>query len=241
MEVSAMVAVNLILGIASLVTSVTGFGYGLVAAPFIILILPPYMAVPVVLMSWLPLALLLVADCFREINLPRIGQLYICAMVGVPAGTYVLAYADDDTMRIVISAITLLAAVSMLRRPGRPLRRESFFLCVAGLLSGLVGGGSGITGPPVVLLGLKQQWEQRAFRADLIGYFFILHASMLILYHNFGLLEQGTLTLSLWSLPGVLMGYFAGMRLKNLVSQSLYRYLAIGIVGLGSILALLFR
>ena len=64
---------------------------------------------------------------------------------------------------------------------------------------------------------------------------------MLILYHNFDLLEQGTLTLSLWSLPGVLMGYFAGMRLKNLVSQSLYRYLAIGIVGLGSILALLFR
>ena len=86
-----MVAVNLILGIASLVTSVTGFGYGLVAAPFIILILPPYMAVPVVLMSWLPLALLLVVDCFREINLPRIGQLYICAMVGVPAGSAILS------------------------------------------------------------------------------------------------------------------------------------------------------
>jgi|AP95_1055475.scaffolds.fasta_scaffold05412_2 uncharacterized membrane protein YfcA len=241
MEPSAIIAVNAILGIASLVTSVTGFGYGLVATPFMCLMLSPSMAVPVVLMSWLPLALLLVYDCFKEMNLSRIGRLYICAMIGVPAGAYGLSHAEDDTMRIFIGAITLLAAVSMLRRPRGPLRREPFFLCAAGLLSGVIGGGTGITGPPVVLLGLKQQWEHPGFRADLIGYFFVLHASMLILFRNVGLLEQSTLSLSLWSLPGVLVGYFAGMRLKNLISPSLYRRLAIGIVGLGGVLAVLFR
>lgn len=241
MELSAIVTVNLILAMASLVTSVTGFGYGLVAAPFMILIFPPSVAVPLVLMSWLPLALLLVVDCFREMSLRRVGRLYLCAMVGVPAGAYGLSHADDDTMRSVIGAITLLSALAMLRRPGKPLRQEGFFLCAAGLLSGILGGGSGITGPPVVLLGLKQKWEHRGFRADLIGYFFVLHASMLILFRNFGLLEQGTLLLSLYSLPGVLVGYFGGMRLKNLVSPTLYRHLAIGIVGLGGLLAVLFR
>ncbi len=241
METDAIVTVNLILGAASLVTSVTGFGYGLVAAPFMILILPPYAAVPVVLMSWLPLAAILTVDCFREMTLSRIGRLYVCALVGLPLGAYSLAHAADDTMRLFIGVVVLLGALTMLRHPGTALQRERLFTCAAGLLSGLMGGGSGITGPPIVLLGIKQQWPHEGFRADLIGYFLILHASMLVVFGDFGLVDRSTLVQSAWAMPGVFAGYFIGMRLRKLVSQATYRYVALGIVCAGGTLALIFR
>ena len=52
--------VNAVLGVAALVASVTGFGYALVAIPFLVLLLPPAKAVPLVLISWFPIAIFLV-------------------------------------------------------------------------------------------------------------------------------------------------------------------------------------
>lgn len=234
----SVIAANAILGAAALVTSITGFGYALVATPLLVTIMPPHLAVSLVLISWLPLAVLLVRDSFRDMSPRRIGRLLLIAVMGVPIGVYGLAHIGDDTMRGVIGGITLVAAATLVVSPQHPLKREGLAMVGAGLTSGVLGGASAMSGPPVVLLGLKQGWEQRGFRADLIGYFVSLHLIVLAVFGSADLVDGSTLSLGLWMQPGVVTGFVLGMRLKPRVSQPLYRWLAIGLVCAGGVLAL---
>ena len=230
---------NAILGMAALMASVTGFGYALVAVPLLVLLLPPLQLVPVVLISWGPLALLLIARSWRDLNPGRLARLLAGALLGAPLGILVLSSLPAGTMRPVIGGITLIAGGSLLLRPGRPLVREGPALLAAGLLSGVTGGSTGMSGPPVVLLGLAQRWEPRGFRADLICFFLVLHTSMAVGLGYMGLLSGGTLRLSLAVLPGVLVGYAAGTRLLGRVDASTYRRVAVSLVVAGGTWALL--
>ena len=189
MDLSTAIFLNSLFAFAALVVSVTGFGFAMIATPIAILILPPAQAVPVVVLSWLPLSLLLAVNCFRTINAGRVLRLYACAMVGVPVGVHVLATFDTGLMRTATGLVALAGAGMMALHSGKPFRSNALPICGAGLLSGLMGGASGMTGPPVVLLGLKQRWPHAALRADLIGYFLILHFSIALFFRTWGLLE----------------------------------------------------
>ena len=230
---------NAVLGLAALVASVTGFGYALVAVPLLVLLLPPVRLVPVVLISWVPLALLLLAQSWRHLDPGRLLRLLAGALLGAPLGMFMLSSLPEPTMRSFIGAITLLAAASLLIRPGRPFAREGPALLMAGLFSGITGGASGMSGPPIVLLGLKQRWEAEGFRADLLCFFLLLHTSVAAGLGHMGLLSGGTLQLSLAVLPGVLLGYAVGTKLRGRIDAPMYRRLAVSIVVVGGIWALL--
>lgn len=223
---------------ASLVASLTGFGYALVATPFLVLLFPPTAVVPMVLVSWFPMAVILIYQSRRLLNPRRIARMLAGAVVGGPLGIYGLASLSADDMRSVIGAITLLAVASLLVKPTNPWRRETPALLGAGLLSGILGGASAMSGPPIVLLGLKQRWEHEGFRADLLCYFFLLHAMVAAVLGNVGILAGDTLTATVLAFPGVLVGYVAGMWLRRHVDGRMYRRLAIGLIVTGGVLAL---
>ena len=208
------------------------------ATPFLILLLPPSAAVPLVLVSSFPITIVLVVTSRRHLVPGRVPRLLAGAAIGAPLGIYGLASLSASTMRSVIGAITLLAVVAMAMRTSAPLERDKRALFGAGLLSGILGGASGLSGPPIVLLGLRQRWSHEGFRATLLCYFFILHALISVTFGNVGLLTGDTLLLSLQSLPGIITGYAAGMWLKGRVDAGMYRRLAIGLVALGGVLAL---
>lgn len=229
---------NSILGAAALVASVTGFGYALVAMPFLALLFPPATAVPLVLISWSPIGVVLVAQSRRHQNHRRLARLLAGGLCGAPVGVYGLASLPAGTMRSVIGGISLLAILVLLLRPSRPLAAEGPALVAAGALSGVLGGSSGMSGPPIVLLGLNQRWEHEGFRADLLCYFLVLHVLVAALCGNAGLLDGDTLRMGLRALPGVLTGYAAGTWLRPRVDGRSYRHLALGLVAAGGALAL---
>ena len=238
MDVPAILLINLIVGAASFVTTLSGFGYALVATPFMVLLFPPQIVVPVVLLSSIPLSVLLAWESHREMSAGRIGRWLVGAAVGGPLGVYGLASIQEEIMRQVIGGITLLAVLMLWLKPVRPFQRESLPACMAGCLSGVAGGASGMSGPPIILFGLNQEWEHGELRANLIGYFTILHTAILVLFGYVGILDADTLVLGGWALPGMLIGYAGGVPIKQRVSGANFRILALGLVGLGGMLAL---
>lgn len=239
MTVATALVVNLVIGAASFVSSLTGFGYALVATPFMVLFFPPQLVVPVVMVSWVPLAILLVREAYPRMHPGRIAGWAAGALLGVPVGVYGLAHLDAGTMRAAIGGITLAAALTLWLRPSHPLRHERPVAVGAGLLSGVMGGATGMSGPPVILFGLNQGWEPRQLRANLIGYFAFKHAVVLVFMQGFGILDATTLLLGVTALPGMFVGYQAGIRLKERVSQKHFRALAFALVCLGGVLALI--
>ncbi|MEW6750574.1 MAG: sulfite exporter TauE/SafE family protein [Candidatus Latescibacterota bacterium] len=238
MDGQTAVWVNLIIAASALVSSLTGFGYALVATPFLVLVFEPRLAVPVIAISWVPLAVLLSWEARAQMQPARIATWGLGALLGVPLGVWGLARLDGGLMRAVIGGLTLVAALTLWLKPARPLRRERPVAVLTGIVSGALGGATGMSGPPVILFGLNQGWPHAALRANLIGYFATKHVLALVMLREFGILDRTALLLGAGSLPGMLAGYAVGMRLKDRVSQKAFRILAFVLVLLGGLLAL---
>jgi uncharacterized protein len=238
MDIATALLFNLVIGVAAFMSSLTGFGYALVATPFLVFLFPPQLVVPVVLVSWVPLAGLLVREAKGQMQPRRIGRWVLGGVFGVPLGGYGLASVDEGAMRAAIGGITLIAALTLWFKPSRPLQKERLAAAVVGFVSGMMGGATGMSGPPVILFGLNQGWDHRELRANLIGYFVIIHSLALVFLQEFGILNRETLLLGVAALPGLMLGYAGGMYLKEKVSQKHFRSLAFALVCIGGLLAL---
>ncbi len=110
----------------------------------------------------------------------------------------------------------------------------------AGFLSGMIGGGTAMYGPPVILLGLNQAWDKAHFRANLIAYFEGISLVNMLVFSGFDLVSGPILVLSVSALPGMALGFWGGIRLKDRMPQRVFRALAFGLVFAGGISALAF-
>ena len=238
MESEVIVALNGILAVAAFFSSLTGFGYALIATPFLVLIFPPAVAVPLVLTTWVPLSVFLVIEARRDMSTRRIGNLLLGSALGVPVGVYLLTSLGVRPMQLAIGSFTLLAAGALVVRPFPRLPGEKALCIAGGMLSGVSGGATAMSGPPVILLGLNQGWEPRNFRADLIGYFAVLHLVVLFLLRVSGVYDSSVLSMGLASVPGVLVGYVVGIRAGKRLTSRIFRVAAIALVTLGGSLVL---
>tara|TARA_Y100000588_G_scaffold371473_1_gene442806 strand:- start:234 stop:977 length:744 start_codon:yes stop_codon:yes gene_type:complete len=237
-NLESLLAINAILGGAAFIASLSGFGYALVGIPFLVLLFPPDIAVPVIMISWLPLAALLTWEARSGLSGRQVGYWLIGGAGGLPLGVYALAHIDETTMQALIGALTLLAAMALWFKPGKPFKKELVPSLGAGLISGIMGGASGMSGPPVVLFGINQGWDKERFRANVVGYIAALNLLTLIMFRKYGMLDAPTLVLGVSALPGIILGYVGGMRCKDRLQQEQFRKLAFVLVAFGGIGAL---
>ena len=230
---------NLAIGIAALISSITGFGYALLAIPMLVIFLAPQVVVPIVLMSYMPLSLLLAREALGDIAWSKIGQWLLGAIPGTVVGAYGLAYIDEGLMRGTIGILTIVAALSVWLRPASPFKRDRLIAATAGLVSGIMAGASGVSGPPVVLFGLNQGWDYRVLRACLIAYFAVLHALTIAVLGNFGVVNGLTLAMAVGVLPGMFIGYLIGIRLKEWIYSKHLRTLTLIVVSLAGLAAMI--
>ena len=219
-----------VVAMAALLQSVAGFGFNLIAVSLLTLVLSPREVVPAMIVAWTPLGLALTARGRRNVTVPRVACLLAGALPGLLVGTWLLAAADPLIMKRFIGAIAVISVVLLVSSRGRPFRRERPWIVAAGAVSGVLGGSTAMSGPPVVLLGLNQAWEPAHFRADLIGYFTALHLIMVGLLFWRGLLTPNNLTLAGASVPGLVLGYMVGVRVAFRVSPRHFRRLVIAIL-----------
>lgn len=230
MSLNILLFANGVMGAAALIGTLTGFGYALLATPLLVLVLPPRIVVPFVLLSSVVLLVLLAIESYREMDGGKIGRWTLGALPGMFVGGHALATVSDESMEAFIGAITLCAAVLLWLRPGRPWKREWPGALGSGALSGVLVGASGMSGPPVILFGLKQDWDHRVLRASLIGYFGVVHVLALLVLGGLGIARIEVLQQVVLVLPGVFVGFFMGMKWRAEVDQVLFRYIALGLL-----------
>mgnify|MGYP001162853659 FL=1 len=222
-----IVLVNVICCLAAAVSALTGFGYSLLATPCVSLILAPRLAVPLVLFSSLILLTMLTLDAWRKMDFVRIGYWLIGAVPAIWIGGYALSVFSDVDMRSFIGCATLTGAVAIWCRPGAPFTNERPWAVLSGVCSGVMVGASSMSGPPVVLFGIKQQWDHQTFRASLVGYFSVVHLLALLVLGNLGVTGVDHVLQGLWMLPGLLIGFFVGMGFRERVDNQVFRKIAL--------------
>ena len=240
MHIETWIHASGIVFLAASLQGVTGFGFMMLALPGLILTFPAQTAVPALILAWVPLGCVQFLQLRHDVDWSVLRWLLAGAVLTLPAGSWILKGTDTETMQRIIGGVMVLLALLLQARPGRPMKGERAARFGAGLISGILAASTSVSGPPVVLLGLKQRWPSHQFRASLLTYFLLISLLTLPLHWRMDLLDSESLSLALAALPGLVSGFFSGWWLRGRVRGSGFRWLAILIVLGGGLTALLF-
>lgn len=235
-QVVALVAIVLL---GALVKSASGFGFALVTSPLLLLLLPPRQVVALVIPLALLVDLLIFWQARRGLR-PRLAALLVLpGLAGIPLGNRVLVLMPAGGLRLLIAGLVVLAAVVMLAGVAIPLRREGVAASLAGLLSGVLMGSTGLAGPPLALFMVNQRWDKAQMRATLSLTLVALEVSAILALALSGVVTPHTLGTDLVLAPLVL-GVFLGVsRFWALLNTTLYHRLATLVAGMAGLLAII--
>jgi uncharacterized protein len=215
---------------AGVTYGLTGFGFALVATPLLVLFLPPRTVVPLVLLLSMITGGVILLQARRAVRLRRIWPLLIAGLAGVPLGSWLLLAASAHTLQMLMGVTVTLAALAFLAGFRQPIGAERLALVPIGLVSGVLSGALGMSGPPVVLFLANQGVEKETFRANLCAYFMVLNLLTLPTYLAIGVITPQVLRYTALYAPALALGVFLGIWLLPHVPERAFRRVALVLV-----------
>lgn len=216
---------------AALLAGTSGFGFGLVATPMLLLTgfsLP--FVVTVNLLVSVATRLSVAWRLRRSIDRRRVVLLVGAAVPGLWVGSRTLGAVDEHALKLAVGVVIALAAAGLAlagRRPPRPRIRG--LTVVAGFSGGLLGTTTSLIGIPPALLLARRRIPARKFFADMSVYFIATAAIGLAILAGEGEFSAGGARAFLWWLPGVLVANVVGTSLGLRLPGSLFRWLTLGL------------
>lgn len=234
-----IVAIILIISVATLIRSAFGFGEALLAVPLLAFFIPIGVAAPLAVLASITIAAIVIVQDWRHIHLLSTGWLVVSTLAGIPFGLLLLTSTHQHAVKAVLGAIIIgFSLYSLIGRAPLELKHDSRpWLLICGFCAGVLGGAYGMNGPPLAIYGTMRRWSAQQFRATLQGYF--LPASIIGMggYWLTGLWTHTVTHYYLISLPGVLVGIFAGRALnRQLHERNFAKYIYAGLIAIGVIL-----
>ena len=237
MPAGVIVLVLAVLLGASVAQTVAGFGFALIAMPFLITVLDVKDAIVVVSVGAFLNSTLVARATWDDIPRGPVARMLLAAFVGMPLGLAVLLLAPEDTLRIIVAVSSIamaLALVAGLRFGGSDRVGEA----VAGGISGVLSTSTGMNGPPIVLFLQDRGYARDAFRGALSSFFFGTGIVSFALLALSGVVDRSAMLLGLASVPAVLLGNAGGARLAGRLQPAVFRLLVLGLLVLTSLVAL---
>lgn len=224
--------------IAGLARGFSGFGAALIFIPLGGAIIGPKLISPVLLVIDGLATLGMIPPAWQRANRREVFTMAAGAMLGVPAGTAVLALLDPLLLRwsiTIIAVLLLTLLVTGWRFHGKP---HSYLSAGVGLVAGLFSGAAQLGGPPVVAYWLGGKTDFTKVRSNIILYFAISTCFSVVSYYAGGLFVPTVFALTLVILPSYAIGLFAGSRLFGLARESTFRVICYGLIGASAFLGM---
>jgi uncharacterized membrane protein YfcA len=227
---------------AAVIRGYSGFGFAMVAVTGMSLVMPPTLAVPVVLILDMAASIQLLPQVWRDISWISLRCLFVGSVAAIPLGVFLLSSLPDAPMRAGISILVLATAILLAR--GFALKRMpgwSLTLGV-GLLCGVFNGAAAIGGPPVVLFYLSSPAGVSVSRASIIVYFLGIDLVTLAMAASRQLVTVQALHLAAACLIPLIAGVALGSRIFQRIDEALFRrnviYLLIALASAGLVRSL---
>jgi uncharacterized membrane protein YfcA len=230
-----IIALSLIIFIASIVRGFTGFGLALVAVPLIQFFMPVTDTAVFIAMINLIFSLLYYRKSSEIVKSQPLGAMAVWTGVGVAAGTVILKFVNPGYIQLVWGLLIILIVVALVRGLNLNIRAERTALTLSGLFGGVLAGATGITGPPVAIILSSIKTPKEKFNAIISIFILFAVSYALIFYLITGLIRKETILLALCSVPALLAGLYTGDRLVSHISQKTFTtivYIVLIIMGI---------
>lgn len=221
-----MIAAVAMTAVAGVMRGYAGFGTAILLAPIYALLWGPRAGVPVMLLMELVTSAQLLPRSIRTADHRVVLPIGVAACLATPIGAWVLLTADQETLRRSIGGLVLgfgLLLMSGWRYHGvRPWPLNA----AVGVVSGLMKGSTGMSGPPVILYLLAGKEAARQHRDNLILFFAMIGIVAVIPPVLGGIVDMATLIRATVLLPVLYLCVRVGVRLFGVVPERWYRRVA---------------
>jgi len=211
--------------VAAVVAGMAGFAFGLIAAAGWLHVLAPAQVTALIVAYALIVQGYAVWKLRHALRLQRLLPLVIGGQIGIPLGVELLRWTPASTVRLGIGIFLVLFCLYSLLRPR--LRSMTGASALAdggvGVLSGVIGGASGLAGILPTIWSSLRGWtkdEQRAVFQPVGVTIFLGTAAWL---GGTGTINSATVRLFLLGLPVLLAGTWAGLKLYGRLDEARFR------------------
>lgn len=212
--------------LSSFLQTVTGFGYAIITAPLLALVLGAKETVMLVMLTGLIIRLFLARATRNQGSFKAIFFVVTASVVGAIPGAYVMTQISNEGLKLFIGLLLLLFTGFLWKNFSLPFRHNKAIEALIGLVSGFLSTTTGINGPPIVLYYLNANAEANRveFRANLTRYFLLINIASIIFSTIAGTLKLGELWLyTLLAIPALAIGFYAGEKMFHRISAAALR------------------
>jgi len=234
---STLILVLAVLFVATVIRSAFGFGEALIAVPLLAFVIPVEVATPLAGLISVTVAVVVVAQDWRQVHVRTAGWLIFFSLFGIPVGLWLLNSADETLIKTVLAvAIIGFASYCLISKVPFELKDDRW-AWPFGFLAGVLGGAYAMNGPPLVIYGAMRRWSPEFFRATLQGYFLPASLISMIGFWATGLWTRRVTEYYFVSLPIVVAAIVTGRWLNHrLRGRQFLTYVHIGLLFVGLIL-----
>jgi uncharacterized membrane protein YfcA len=214
MTTDQIVLVLLIVFATSVVQSLVGFGFALLAVPLMIIVIDLQSAV---IVSSIVGSLSNLLQCWqlrRDIDRVLAKRFLLATVLGAPIGLVLFIYANQSALKIVLG-VSILFGVTVLSR-GMELQHVSSWLdWLMGAISGVLLMATSTNGPPLVFVLQARKVAPTTFRATLNLVFLVSGAFGLVMFGFAGELVVDDVKLAGAAFPAMVIGISIGTVLRK--------------------------
>ena len=222
MSGSEFLLVGLAVFFSSLIQTVTGFGFSLLAVPIMSMAIPTELAVVIAAtLSTFTSA----GQAWTERHhgdRPTIKRLVLASFVGMPFGLVILIVATSQQLKLGLAAVIIVFLIVNLR--GLRLEKASTAVdLTAGLVAGVLSTSLSTNGPPLVMALHARHFTPQVFRGTIST---VLVSISLVSLGLFAVTGHFTTEVA-WSLlvagPALVVGFLIGHRVRRHIDPSRFR------------------
>lgn len=213
---------TLIVLIASILQAGTGFGFAMMAIPFLLLIFPPHDAIQLNIILCLLITVIMTYKIRNEVNKETLIRLIKGSSIGVLPGFLIFIYLDVQPLKILVSILILVSTALLIAKVS--IKESNARGLLTGIISGLLTSSIGMPGPPLLIYFAGAKIDKAVLRSTTMAYFvFICLVSLLLQFSMYNIAKSIWLS-TLWSLPFILIGVYLGEKLfMRLDQQRFYK------------------
>jgi uncharacterized membrane protein YfcA len=241
--VGQAVLVIALAALGAFVQGASGLGYGLVVTPALVAALEPRQALFAALGSAFVLNGLMLVGVGRP-HVRRDGAVTVLAwaLPGFVAGAAIIGAISKSHLQVAVGVAVVVAVLARAWHPGVLAAgpRRTAVRAAAGFAAGLLTTTVSASGPPLALWMDAEGASPREFRDTLNVLFAICNLVGAAVLAVGGLPERRTVAVTLFLLPGIVVGLVLGRRVAPRLTPTAARRLAlivVGTTGLASVIA----
>lgn len=219
-----LLAVIVIICIAAVLQSISGFGFSLLAMPLLSIFVDIQDAVVIATLCGIFTNAVHLRKDFQLVERSIARRISLSALIGMPLGVVVLSVFSATHMRAIIGAVIVVLVFLMMRN--FILKTENTNVdIVLGAFSGLLATSVSTNGPPLVFLLQSKQLDPWRLRATLAYVFTISGCASFIVLMIAGKGSIEAFQYAMLSLPAMYLGTVVGRIARLRVTQEAFKRL----------------